>query len=97
VRPLRADGQLHDVRRISLIIKLLIMQIIGGQFMRNIAKRIQSKLPSGFGFCLIVFPFNKPGIANYISNAKRETMIEALEEKIKVLKSKGDFQTPDEN
>ena len=32
------------------------------------------------GWCVLVFGFDKPGIANYISNAKRESMIKALRE-----------------
>lgn len=65
--------------------------------MRKIGKTIESMIPKGFGFWLIVFPFNRPGIANYISNAERATMIEALKEKIKVLESKGEFPTQEEN
>lgn len=65
--------------------------------MRRLGKMIEGKLPKGFGFALIVFPFSRPGIANYISNAERQTMIEALKEKIKVLESKSDFPTPEEN
>lgn len=72
-------------------------KMLGAEFMRKLADRIKKKLPEGWGFCLIVFPFNRPGIANYISNAKRETMIEALKEKIKVLEGKTDFNTPEEN
>lgn len=34
----------------------------------------------GKGFALIVFEFAKPGISNYISNAKRADMITALRE-----------------
>lgn len=73
------------------------METPGAAFMRKLAERIRPKLPKGFGFALIVFPFNRPGISNYISNANRESMIEALEEKVKILKSKSDFKTPEEN
>lgn len=74
-----------------------MLQTLGGDFMRRLGRKIDSKLPKGFGFALLVFPFNRPGIANYISNADRQTMIEALKEKIKVLESKSDFPTPEEN
>lgn len=71
--------------------------MVGAGKMRALARFINKKLPKGWGFCLLVFPFNAPGIANYISNAQRETMIEALKEKIKVLEAKDDFRTPEEN
>jgi len=32
------------------------------------------------GFALLVFEFGKPGIGNYISNAQRSDMIQALRE-----------------
>jgi hypothetical protein len=32
------------------------------------------------GFALLVFPFNEPGVSNYVSNAEREDMITALRE-----------------
>lgn len=65
--------------------------------MREIGQMIEIMLPEDMGFCLVVFPFSRPGIANYISNAERATMIEALKEKIKVLESKSDFPTPEAN
>lgn len=39
------------------------------------------------GFALFCFEFNKPGISNYISNANRNDMIEALEETLKRFKN----------
>lgn len=77
--------------------KINNMKRISAEVMRKFAMLIESLLPEGMGFCLIVFPFHRPGIANYISNAERETMILALKEKIKVLESKADFNTPGEN
>ena len=43
--------------------------------MRKIAKTINSFLPKGFGFCVLVYKHNEPGEANYISNSERETII----------------------
>lgn len=43
------------------------------------------------GFCLLTFEFNRPGISNYVSNAKREDMIRALEETLLRLKNKEDI------
>lgn len=34
----------------------------------------------GYGFCLLVFDFGESGRMNYISNAERESMIEAMQE-----------------
>lgn len=45
---------------------------------------------NGLGFCLLVFEFNKAGMSNYISNAKRESIIEALEETVTRLKNNQD-------
>jgi hypothetical protein len=69
---------------------------IGGEKMRDLATQIQNQVP-GLGFALFVFELGKPGIANYISNAHRDDMIIALEEKIKILKHKRDFPTPNSN
>lgn len=71
--------------------------MVGAAKMRALARFVTKKLPKGWGFCLIVFPFDKPGIANYISNAQRATMIQALKDKVRVLEAKDDFQTPEEN
>lgn len=64
--------------------------------MRDIAQRVADELP-GKGFCLLVFEFDQPGLANYISNADRESMIQGLEETVRRLKAKEDFQTPEPN
>jgi len=73
---------------------------IGGQQMRDLAQIIDSKI-KGLGFALIVFPFyateNSPAISNYISNAKREDMIKALEETLARWKNNEDFTTPETN
>jgi len=71
-------------------------QQIGGQQMRDLAQMIQ-KRTQGLGFALLVFPFNAPGISNYISNAERKDMIKALEETLRRWKNKEDFITPETN
>jgi len=65
--------------------------------MRGLAGMISAALPKGFGFALVVFEFHTPGIANYISSAERQTMIQALKETIARLEAKQDFSTPEEN
>ena len=45
----------------------------------------------GLGFVLIVFEFYKPGLSNYISNAKREDMIIALRKSADILENRQDF------
>ena len=39
----------------------------------------------GYGFCLMVFDWGDKAQMNYISNAERETMIEALKEAVEVV------------
>jgi len=52
--------------------------------MKHLAKMIDKtvEFESGekMGFVLIIFPFHKPGMGNYISNAKREGTIASLRE-----------------
>lgn len=64
--------------------------------MRRMADLISKMLPKGYGFALFVFPFNRPGgVGNYISNATRESMILAIQEKLDKLRSGQDFPTPE--
>lgn len=72
-------------------------QFIMAQFMRKLAKKVEAELPKGMGFMILVFPFNEPGTANYISNAQRHTMIKALREKADILEQKLDQPIPEEN
>jgi len=65
--------------------------------MRKMAKKVKDMLPSNLGFVIIVFPFNKPGVSNYISNAERKTMIQALRETADRLEKNQDFETPENN
>jgi len=39
------------------------------------------------GFCLVVFPLNRPGGLNYVGNAKREDMCKMLEQLVERWKS----------
>jgi len=60
------------------------------RFLHEIAKVLDKVLENEFrermGFCLLVFPFEKQSpdgdleIADYVSNAKRESMIKFLKE-----------------
>ncbi len=65
--------------------------------MRQLADGIAPHIPDGCGFTLIVFPFHAKGITNYISNANREDMAEALLEMVDTLLDGDDFQTPEPN
>lgn len=69
---------------------------IGGQQMRDLADKIKKEIP-GLGFALLVYEFNNPGIANYISNGQRQDMIKAMKETIERLESNKDFTTPESN
>lgn len=71
--------------------------IPGAYRMRKLGDFIKKKLPSGWGFALIVFRFHEPGISNYISNAERASMITALRETADRLENREDFDTPEEN
>jgi len=65
--------------------------------MQKMAEGVKKLLPKEFGFMILVFPFGNKGVANYISNAKREDMIIALREKADVLEKGKDFETPENN
>lgn len=51
--------------------------------MREIGEILNTILPDGWGFNLLIFNFGKNGSMFYISNAERESMIEAMKEFIK--------------
>jgi len=61
------------------------------EIMRILANAITEVFPQKYGFALLVFPFNSPGTANYISNARRDDMIKALREKADILEKGGDI------
>ncbi len=65
--------------------------------MRKIGKKVRSLIPQGYGFTVLVFPFNRPGLSNYISSAQRKDMITALRETADRLEHYEDFSTPEEN
>ena len=70
---------------------------VSAQKMREIGELIEKEIP-GMGFALVVFPFHvRKKYANYISNAQRADMIEALEETLNRWKSNKDFPTPETN
>jgi hypothetical protein len=56
--------------------------------LKELGRYIDNKLPSEFGFCLLLFTF-KPGATFYISNAERGTMLKALQEFIRSNKARG--------
>ncbi len=72
----------------------LEMQQATEEIMRELATEIHVALKTyfpGSGFALVVFPFNKPGKCNYISDAGRDSMIEALKEAASRLESNEDI------
>lgn len=60
------------------------------KIMRSTMKELETKF-KGFGCCLLIFEFDKPGISNYISNAERKSMIQALRETADRLENNQDF------
>jgi hypothetical protein len=73
-----------------------IPQADAEEMMRDAAKLIELCFP-GYGFCLLVFDRDAATIGNYISNCERESMIEALEEKVRIFKENRDFKIPTDN
>lgn len=67
------------------------------ELMIQMGDQINEKLPAGFGFALIVFPFCGPGISNYISSGQRNDMIKALRETADRIETNQDFKTPNAN
>lgn len=58
--------------------------------LQGIAKKIDSELPDGYGFCLLTFGFNNVGKElMYVSNAMREDIVQAMKEWIE--KTEGNF------
>lgn len=50
------------------------------QVLQPLAREIESKIPKGYGFNLLIFSFGKGGSMFYVSNAERANMIEAMRE-----------------
>lgn len=65
--------------------------------MIDMGNAVKCRLPEGFGFALVVFPYGGPGVSNYISSAERSDMITALRETADRLERNQDFQTPSAN
>jgi len=59
--------------------------------MRRLGDIVSQVVGPEYGFMIMVFPFGKPGVSNYVSNAKREEMIKGLREKADVLEAGGDI------
>jgi hypothetical protein len=50
------------------------------EYLREMAKVVQGKMPDGFGFIVFAFEFGEDKRMYYTSNAKREDAINALKE-----------------
>ena len=49
--------------------------------MQDIAHAVNERIPDGYGFMVLVFPFGgKDGRANYVSNGRREDVVNAMKE-----------------
>ena len=53
------------------------------ELLNSIGNIIGPQLPKGWGFTLLIFTFGEGGTMTYISNAERESMIEAMNEFMK--------------
>lgn len=62
------------------------------KIMNDIGDSVKKKLPDGFGFFVLVFPFNDDEArANYVSNANREDVVRVMEETVMRFKYKEDW------
>lgn len=50
------------------------------EYLREMAKVVESKLPDNYGFIVFAFPFGPGGRMFYLSNAQRADAINALKE-----------------
>jgi len=51
------------------------------EIMQDIAKDVKERIPEGHGFFVLVYPFEGfDGRANYVSNGKREDVINSMKE-----------------
>lgn len=48
--------------------------------MKSIGNKVKETIPQTHGYAIFVFPFDRPGICNYVSNGKRSQMIGAISE-----------------
>ena len=48
--------------------------------LQGIAKKVNDELPVGFGFVVLSFSFDKPGLMMYVSNADRKDIVQAMKE-----------------
>lgn len=55
--------------------------------MQEIAKKVNDELPVGFGFVVLSFSFDKPGLMMYVSNADRQDIVKAMKEWIEKTES----------
>lgn len=69
---------------------------MSAQLMRKALKKVTELIP-GYCITLLVWEFNKPGLANYVSNGDRSDMIKALRETADRLEKNQTFDTPEEN
>jgi len=46
--------------------------------LKKLAKMVDMRTPTGWGFCIMIFPFKSTNEAQYICNAQREDMIKVL-------------------
>jgi len=65
--------------------------------MQKMADSVLKFLPKDFGCTILVFPYERPEIANYISTANRQDMIKHLRDTADRLEQREDFETPENN
>lgn len=61
-----------------------------GKLMTRVAKAVDERLPANTGFLVLAGPFHEGGIAQYVSNARRENCLRWMKETIRRWES-GDY------
>ena len=68
-----------------------VMNDLAKHIDKVLKSRIDEKGSNNWGFALIIFNFDHPGIGNYVSNASRKDMIKALQNAAERIKNSQDM------
>ena len=77
----REKKKMSDLRQTEEFLRAL------GEGVKLLLKEVSPNM----GFALLVFEFDKPGLANYLSTGERPDMIKALKETVKRLEAHEDI------
>lgn len=80
-----------DEKELEATKKGMIKNMLSREKAEELAKIIDNNLPTDMGFCLLVFPFNKQGKMQYISNGNRQDVANAMLEWLCKVNNDGKF------